>query len=73
LGRYSAFCSPVPQCSSVLPRAAGSDPPEPVYFPLPGTGIDGLRVLFINDPDGFTVELVHGPGEHFAVSSHRSA
>jgi len=46
--------------------ASGWEVPAPTYFALPGTGIEGLRVLFLNDPDGFTVELVHRPAEHFA-------
>ena len=53
-------------------RAAGWDVPEPAYFALPGTAIDGLRVLFINDPDGFTVELVHRPAKHFVTSGSSS-
>jgi catechol 2,3-dioxygenase-like lactoylglutathione lyase family enzyme len=46
-------------------RAAGRPCPEPQYFAMPGTSIGGLRVLFLTDPDGFTVELVHRPPSHF--------
>jgi catechol 2,3-dioxygenase-like lactoylglutathione lyase family enzyme len=47
-------------------EAMGRPCPEPRYFALPGTSIGGLRVLFLTDPDGFTVELVHRPPRHFA-------
>jgi catechol 2,3-dioxygenase-like lactoylglutathione lyase family enzyme len=46
-------------------EAAGRPCPDPQYFTLPGTSIGGLRVLFLTDPDGFTVELVHRPPRHF--------
>jgi catechol 2,3-dioxygenase-like lactoylglutathione lyase family enzyme len=45
--------------------AGGWTVPEPIYFALPGTPIGGLRVLFLTDPDGLTVELVHRPSKHF--------
>jgi catechol 2,3-dioxygenase-like lactoylglutathione lyase family enzyme len=45
--------------------AAGLACPEPQYFDMPGTAIGGLRVLFLSDPDGFTVELVHRPARYF--------
>jgi catechol 2,3-dioxygenase-like lactoylglutathione lyase family enzyme len=46
-------------------RATGYACPAPQYFDMPGTAIGGLRVLFLSDPDGFTVELVHRPARHF--------
>lgn len=51
---------------SVL-RSAGLTVPEPQTFPMPGSRIDALRVLFLTDPDGFTVELVHRPARHFTA------
>lgn len=45
---------------------AGRPCPPPQWFALPGTPIGGLRVLFLTDPDGFTVELVHRPPSHFS-------
>ncbi len=40
--------------------------PDKLEFALPGTKIGALTVLFLRDPDGFTVELVHRPPRHFA-------
>jgi len=40
-------------------------------FALPGTRIGSLRVLFLHDPDGFTVELVHRPPRHFTQRTER--
>jgi catechol 2,3-dioxygenase-like lactoylglutathione lyase family enzyme len=40
--------------------------PDEQGFDLPGTSIGRLRVLFLTDPDGLTVELVHRPPRHFA-------
>jgi catechol 2,3-dioxygenase-like lactoylglutathione lyase family enzyme len=49
--------------------AAGLPTPEPHFFALPGTSIGGLRVLFLTDPDGFTVELVHRPASTYSRSA----
>ena len=46
-------------------KAAGLTVPEPQEFELPGTSIGSLRVCFLHDPDGFTVELVHRPASFF--------
>lgn len=54
-------------------RAAGLDCPPPQYFALPGTAIGGLRSLFLTDPDGFTVELVHRPARYFRSPETRPA
>jgi len=45
--------------------AAGLTVPEPQEFALPGTSIGSLRVVFLSDPDDFTVELVHRPSSFF--------
>ncbi len=50
---------------------AGIDCPQPQFFAMPGTSIGGLRVLFLTDPDGFTVELVHRPARHFSGTPTR--
>jgi catechol 2,3-dioxygenase-like lactoylglutathione lyase family enzyme len=42
------------------PRLEAADPE---YLPLPGTPVGGLRVAFLCDPDGVTVELVERPEE----------
>lgn len=47
-------------------RARGVDVPDVHVFALPGTTIGSLPVLFLTDPDGLTVELVHRPPRHFA-------
>jgi catechol 2,3-dioxygenase-like lactoylglutathione lyase family enzyme len=52
---------------------AGWKCPEPQSFPLDGTPIGVLRVMFLNDPDGFTVELVHRPAEHFVKKAKGSS
>jgi catechol 2,3-dioxygenase-like lactoylglutathione lyase family enzyme len=46
--------------------AGGKTVPEPLFFPMPNTKLGGLRVLFLTDPDGFTVELVHRPSRLFS-------
>lgn len=48
---------------------AGLPCPEPQFFAMPGTAVGGLRVLFLTDPDGFTVELVHRPSRHFTAAA----
>ncbi|MCW2622298.1 MAG: lactoylglutathione lyase [Frankiales bacterium] len=52
-----------------LLEANGGPVPEPLFFVLAGTPIGGLRVLFLQDPDGFTVELVHRPPRHFTPAA----
>lgn len=49
--------------------AAGLAVPEPQEFAMPGTSIGSLRVAFLLDPDGFTVELVHRPAKFFTKPS----
>jgi catechol 2,3-dioxygenase-like lactoylglutathione lyase family enzyme len=34
---------------------------DPEFVPMPGTPLGGLRVAFLRDPDGVTVELVERP------------
>lgn len=52
-------------------KAAGRPCPEPNEFAMPAP-IDSLRVLFLTDPDGFTVELVHRPSSRFGQQGGRA-
>jgi catechol 2,3-dioxygenase-like lactoylglutathione lyase family enzyme len=47
-------------------RAQGLTAQPPCTFQLPGTKLtDGLTILFLRDPNGILVELVHRPRAHF--------
>jgi catechol 2,3-dioxygenase-like lactoylglutathione lyase family enzyme len=52
-------------------KSAGRPSPEPQEFAMPAP-IDSLRVLFLTDPDGFTVELVHRPSSRFGQQGGRA-
>jgi catechol 2,3-dioxygenase-like lactoylglutathione lyase family enzyme len=39
---------------------------EPVWCPLPGTGIDGLHIAFLRSPDGVVFEFVERPRKYFS-------
>lgn len=42
-------------------RESDPDVGEPLWVPLPGTRLGGVKVLFLRDPDGLVVELVERP------------
>lgn len=47
-------------------RGQGLTGQPPYTFQLPGTKLtDGLTILFLRDPNGILVELVHRPRSHF--------
>jgi catechol 2,3-dioxygenase-like lactoylglutathione lyase family enzyme len=52
--------------------AAGWNCPTPQSFPMTGTAVGELRVLFLTDPDGLTVELVHRPAASFLPTTSSS-
>ena len=39
---------------------------DPVWCPLPGTKIEGLRIAFLRSPDGVVFEFVERPLSHFS-------
>jgi hypothetical protein len=43
---------------------------DPVWCEMPGTPLGGLKVQFLKDPDGVTVELVERPRAAF-TADHR--
>lgn len=49
-------------------RDRGIETPEPQTFGMEGTKTGALTVVFLTDPDGFTVELVHRPPRYFGSS-----